>query len=30
MRHAAMGSMEIFLVPIGPVVDANGYQAVFT
>jgi len=30
MRHAAMGAMELFLVPIGPVGDANGYQAVFT
>jgi hypothetical protein len=30
MRHATLGAMEIFLVPIGPVGDANGYQAVFT
>jgi hypothetical protein len=30
MRHAALGAMEIFLVPIGPVGEANGYQAVFT
>src|SRR6201996_7685727 len=30
MRHAVLGAMEIFLVPIGPVGDANGYQAVFT
>ena len=30
MRHAALGVMEIFLVPIGPVGDANGYQAIFT
>jgi hypothetical protein len=30
MRHAALGTMEIFLVPIGPLGDANGYQAVFT
>ncbi len=30
MRHAALGAMEIFLVPIGPVGDANGYQAIFT
>ncbi len=30
MRHAALGAMEIFLVPIGPIGDANGYQAIFT
>ena len=30
MRHAALGTMEIFLVPIGPIGEANGYQAVFT
>lgn len=30
IRHAALGAMEIFLVPIGPVGDANGYQAIFT
>src|SRR6201989_531511 len=30
MRHAALGTMEIFLLPIGPVGEANGYQAVFT
>jgi hypothetical protein len=30
MRHAALGTMEIFLVPIGPQAEANGYQAIFT
>jgi hypothetical protein len=30
MRHAVLGAIEIFLVPIGLVGDANGYQAVFT
>jgi hypothetical protein len=30
MQHASLGAVEIFLVPIGPVGDANGYQAVFT
>jgi hypothetical protein len=30
VRHAALGTMEIFLVPIGPLADGNGYQAIFT
>jgi hypothetical protein len=30
MRHAALGTMEIFLVPIGPQAEGNGYQAIFT
>jgi hypothetical protein len=30
MRHAALGVMEIFLVPIGPLGESNGYQAIFT
>ena len=30
MRHDVLGAIEIFLVPIGLVGDANGYQAVFT
>jgi hypothetical protein len=30
VQHAAMGAMEIFLVPIGPVGSSNGYQAIFT
>jgi hypothetical protein len=29
LQHKALGSMEIFLVPIGPVPGGNGYQAVF-
>jgi hypothetical protein len=29
LRHPAFGTMEIFLVPIGPVPGGNGYQAVF-
>jgi hypothetical protein len=30
VQHPALGAMEIFLVPIGPMRDGNGYQAVFT
>jgi hypothetical protein len=30
VQHPALGTMEIFLVPIGPRQDGNGYQAVFT
>lgn len=30
VRHPALGVMEIFLVPIGPLADGNGYQAIFT
>lgn len=30
MQHHALGAMEIFLVPIGPLADGNGYQAIFT
>ncbi|MGF6310576.1 hypothetical protein ABIB82_004671 [Bradyrhizobium sp. i1.8.4] len=30
VRHPALGVMEIFLVPIGPLGDGNGYQAIFT
>ena len=31
VKHPALGAMmEIFLVPIGPRQDGNGYQAVFT
>jgi hypothetical protein len=29
VEHPALGTMEIFLVPIGPVPGGNGYQAVF-
>jgi hypothetical protein len=27
--HEVLGTMEIFLVPIGPMPGGNGYQAVF-
>ncbi|HEV7878687.1 DUF6916 family protein [Bradyrhizobium sp.] len=30
VTHPAIGIMEIFLVPIGPRPDGNGYQAIFT
>ena len=30
VRHPALGVMEIFLVPVGPVADGNGYQAIST
>jgi hypothetical protein len=30
MRHGVLGAMEIFLVPIGPLGEGNGYQAIFT
>ena len=30
VQHPALGLMEIFLVPIGPRPDGNGYQSVFT
>ena len=30
VKHPALGTMEIFLVPIGPVADGSGYQAIFT
>jgi hypothetical protein len=29
IKHPAMGIMELFLVPIGPVSGGNGYQAIF-
>jgi hypothetical protein len=29
LQHPALGTMEIFLVPIGPLQGGNGYQAVF-
>lgn len=28
--HPSLGTMEIFLVPIGPLAGGNGYQAIFT
>ncbi|MGY3441079.1 MULTISPECIES: DUF6916 family protein [unclassified Bradyrhizobium] len=30
VRHPALGVIEMFLVPIGPLADGNGYQAIFT
>lgn len=30
VRHPALGVIEIFMVPIGPLADGNGYQAIFT
>ncbi|QPF88415.1 hypothetical protein IC762_34690 [Bradyrhizobium genosp. L] len=30
VQHPALGTMEIFLVPIGPLAGGNGYQAIFT
>ena len=30
LTHPALGMMEIFLVPIGPLAGGNGYQAIFT
>ncbi|SRR6266536_5028438 len=29
IAHPALGILEIFLVPIGPLSDGNGYQAIF-
>ena len=29
VQHPALGMMEIFLVPIGPLSGGNGYQAIF-
>ena len=30
VEHPALGTMDIFLVPVGPEPDGNGYQAIFT
>jgi len=30
LTHPALGTMEIFLVPVGPLQGGNGYHAVFT
>lgn len=30
VRHPSLGAMDIFLVPVGPVPDGNGYHATFT
>jgi hypothetical protein len=29
VKHPSLGTMEIFLVPVGPLAEGNGYQAVF-
>jgi len=30
LAHPALGTLELFLVPLGPTGDGNAYQAVFT
>jgi hypothetical protein len=30
VTHPALGTMEIFLVPVGPASGGNSYQAIFT
>jgi hypothetical protein len=30
VQHPVLGTMEIFLVPVGPASGGNGYQAIFT
>ena len=30
VKHPALGTMEIFLVPVGPASGGNSYQAIFT
>jgi len=30
LTHPAIGTLDIFLVPIGPVAGGSGYEAVFT
>lgn len=30
VTNFAMGTLELFLVPIGPIKGANGYEAIFT
>ena len=30
VNHPALGTIEIFLVPVGPLAGGNGYHAVFT
>jgi hypothetical protein len=29
IKHSSLGTLEIFLVPIGPLPGGNGYQAIF-
>lgn len=30
IRHASFGELELFLVPVGPLGEGMGYEAVFT
>jgi hypothetical protein len=30
LTHAALGTLDLFLVPVGPTHGGNGYEAVFT
>jgi hypothetical protein len=30
VQHPVLGTMEIFLVPVGPAFGGNSYQAIFT
>jgi hypothetical protein len=30
LTHPKLGTLELFLVPIGPIQGGNGYEAVFT
>lgn len=30
LQHATLGTIEIFIVPIGPTDGGNGYEAIFT
>lgn len=30
VKHPVLGTMEIFLVPVGPASGGNAYQAIFT
>jgi len=30
VKHPSLGTMEIFLVPVGPIAEGNGYQAIFS
>ena len=30
LAHPVMGTLELFLVPLGPMQGGNGYEAIFT
>jgi hypothetical protein len=30
LKHPVLGTLEIFIVPVGPAVGGNGYEAIFT